>query len=117
MLLLVFSGPLFAPLLTASPDESALPPCCRRNGKHHCAMAGMMMGMAWPYRVVTEKCPYSPFAALALMAPHAFAGGAGQAFTTHSALEASPAAQAEAGYRISFHRSRQKRGPPQQRIA
>ena len=114
MMLLVFSGPLFAPLLTASPDESSLPPCCRRNGKHHCMMAGMTMGMASPYRIVTEKCPYSPFADLALMLPHAFFGRARVAYTTQAALQALPAAQAEAGYRISFHRSRQKRGPPQQ---
>jgi hypothetical protein len=33
-------GPLAAAL--ASNDESRLPPCCRRHGKHHCAMAAMM---------------------------------------------------------------------------
>lgn len=111
MMLMVLSGPLLAPLMTASPDDASLPPCCRRNGKHHCMMAGMTM--AYPYRVVTEKCPYSPFAGLALMLPHAFSGHARHIFTTNVTIDASPAAQAEAGYRVSFHRSRQKRGPPQ----
>jgi hypothetical protein len=111
MLVLVFSGPLLAPLLTAAPDDSALPACCRRNGKHHCMMA-MMMGEDSGHPVAAEKCPYSPFAGLALMLPHAFASHAHPTILRGSAVLAAAIPQAEAGYRISFHRSRQKRGPP-----
>ena len=37
ILLAVFSTSLITPLLSAQP-ESKLPPCCRRDGKHRCAM-------------------------------------------------------------------------------
>jgi hypothetical protein len=37
VLLLIVSLPWFAPLAASTPD-SGLPACCRRDGKHHCAM-------------------------------------------------------------------------------
>lgn len=113
MLVLVFSGPLIAPIFTATVDESALPACCRRNGKHHCMMVAMMMGEIPGHPVVAEKCPYSPFAGLAIMLPHAFVSHLRTAIVRHAAVLAAAVPQAEAGYRVSFHRSRQKRGPPQ----
>jgi hypothetical protein len=38
LLLLLFSLGLFLPLLAASPASTKLPSCCRRDGKHRCAM-------------------------------------------------------------------------------
>ena len=113
MLVLVFSGPLISPMFTGTVDESSLPACCRRNGKHHCMMATMMMGEIPGHLVIAEKCPYSPYAGLAVMLPHAFATNVLRANVRCAAVLAAPVPQAEAGYRISFHRSRQKRGPPQ----
>ena len=72
-LVLVFSLPLIAPLLASTPDESQLPACCRRNGKHHCAMSMEVGNIPSRFHVVSEKCPYSPFARTPLMQPHAFA--------------------------------------------
>jgi hypothetical protein len=43
-LLIAFGSPLAVPLLAAAADlqskdaQSSLPACCRRNGKHHCAI-------------------------------------------------------------------------------
>ncbi|HTX42579.1 MAG TPA: hypothetical protein VMD25_12165 [Acidobacteriaceae bacterium] len=112
MLVLVFSAPLIAPIFTGTVDEAALPACCRRNGKHHCMMYAMMMGQVPGHPVVSEKCPYSPFAGLAVMLPHAFASHRHAASVRYAAVLALAVPQAEAGYRISFHRARQKRGPP-----
>ena len=63
---LIFAlGPLAT--LSSASDNAALPPCCRRNGKHHCAMYMQMMG-AWmvvpagapPIAKSPSHCPYYP---------------------------------------------------------
>lgn len=113
VLVLAFSGPLIAPVFTASINEANLPACCRRNGKHHCMMYWMAMGrVPWPYRTVEDKCPYSPFAHLSILLFHGYFGHDHPPAIAHSAVRAPRIRQAEAGYRISFSRSRQKRGPP-----
>jgi hypothetical protein len=112
-LLVGFSFPLIAPLFASGPSESSLPACCRRDGKHHCMMASMMMG-AGPSsnETVSEKCPYAPFAGVALMLPHAFAPRGVSVLLGHAVTSAAVVRDAEAGYRISADRTRQKRGPP-----
>ena len=113
VLVLAFSGPLIAPVFTASINQADLPACCRRNGKHHCMMYRMAMGFApWPYRAVQDKCPYSPFAHLAILLFHGYFSHEQTPAVAHSAVLAARVRQVEAGYRISFSRSRQKRGPP-----
>lgn len=118
-LLLLFGLPLVSPLLASDAVDASLPACCRRAGKHHCAMsadAGSQPGVAASktgasVSIVAEKCPYAPATPaafhLTIVAPPVaaatFAGLAG-----HPAVHA----QTEARYRISFDRSRQKRGPP-----
>jgi hypothetical protein len=112
-LVLAFFSPLIAPAFTASVRAADLPACCRRQGKHHCMMYRMAMGQApWPYRTVQDKCPYSPFAQLAILIFHGYFSHEAPAAAIHAALHAARIPQAEAGYRISFFRSRQKRGPP-----
>lgn len=114
LLLLVFSFPLIAPLFASGPDESQLPACCRRNGKHHCAMAMAGMGLVnvpSGYVVVSEKCPYSPFTHAPLMLPHVFFRQSAAAINSSACL-AGIVREAEAGYRISADRTRPKRGPP-----
>ena len=58
-------GPLAA--LAPASDEAALPLCCRRNGKHHCAMYMQMMAArmvvapgAPPIAKSPSHCPYYP---------------------------------------------------------
>lgn len=114
LLVLSFSGPLIAPIFTNSIDEAALPPCCRRNGKHHCIMYWMAMGrVPYPYRVIQDKCPYSPFAHLSILTFHGFFPEARPPAAVWTTVAAAAIRQAEAGYRISSHRTRNKRGPPQ----
>jgi len=113
---------LIAPQLLwlGAPDPgSSLPPCCRRNGKHHCAM--MMDYQARQEAASREKelkaqppaCPYRTQLFSAPATTHdigiparllVFAGLAGH----HSNIE-----QVRALARISSARSHQKRGPPQ----
>ena len=113
LLVVVFSYPLIAPAVAARLDLSALPACCRPNGKHHCMMS-MMMTVNVPsrYQAVSETCPYRPFANVTLMLPHAIAARTTPAAAAQAAGPAAAVRDVEAGYRISFHRARQKRGPP-----
>jgi hypothetical protein len=111
-LLLVFSFPLIAPAVFAD-AASNLPECCRRGGKHHCAMTlddASSTGVA--FRSTQARCPLYPgspsspacqFAAI-LRNSRAIFG----AVASHPAIQL----QTEAGYRISLGRSTQKRGPP-----
>lgn len=111
--------PMVAPALTAGAmGQSTLPACCRRGGKHDCMMspearAFMMRELEGAVRFGTppEKCPYRQ---QAVVAAHLQVYTPG-AVATHSAFllrEPSVIAQAECLRRISFDRSRQKRGPP-----
>jgi hypothetical protein len=63
LFLILFFG--FGPLATAlaSSDESRLPPCCRRHGKHHCAMMMQMEAQAAsgkPGFTAPMHCPLFP---------------------------------------------------------
>jgi hypothetical protein len=113
-LLLLFSFSLISPLLASDVVQANLPACCRRAGKHHCGMPDQGTDGSSQQRsvgVIAEKCPYAPAAPTArhlliLAAPAGDAAFAG--LVAHPAIHSQTIAQ----YRISFDRSRQKRGPP-----
>jgi|HubBroStandDraft_1064217.scaffolds.fasta_scaffold999183_1 hypothetical protein len=111
-LVLIFSLPLIAPLLASTPDESHLPACCRRNGKHHCAMSVELGNFPSHFHVVSQKCPYSPFSRTPLLQPHPFASMSAPAAAGPAAGPAAIVRAAEAGYRVSADCARHKRGPP-----
>lgn len=115
ILVVLFSYPLIAPAFASLPSDSELPACCRRNGKHHCAMymAQMMLGqLSSRFVTVQEKCPYAPFARCPLMLPHSFPPPARRAVEGPAEGPTATVRAAEAGYRISADRARHKRGPP-----
>jgi hypothetical protein len=112
LLIVAFYFPMVAPLFTSGPDAAELPPCCRRNGKHHCMMY-MMLTHPLQYRYVTEKCPYSPFAGVALMLPHVFQNRSEPEMGSQSSGFSFTVRQAAAGFRVSVDRTRYKRGPPE----
>jgi len=112
LMLALLSFPLIAAVLLAetAPD---LPSCCRRNGEHQCTLkahdASLTDGSALQ---LVQRCPAFP------IAPAVMADAAAAILRTPSAIFAGlvshPAIQrqTEALGRISFSRSRQKRGPP-----
>ena len=118
--------PLLTPVLSAQVDADAqLPACCRRRGVHHCIMnAGAMKasaegavaqaaGDAGERRVSApvEQCPYCPHS-LGVAHHDNAAPGESSEMLAGLIVEPSAVAQAECLRRISFDRSRQKRGPP-----
>jgi len=111
LLLLLLNFPLIAVSLRADSGPT-LPACCRGAGKHHCAREAGKSSSTGPAFSASNKCPLFP--AGSLTAAHAYAGlelcteSAGAFHLTH---RSSPA-QTQARFRISFSRSRQKRGPP-----
>jgi hypothetical protein len=113
LLLFAWSTPLLAAV--ASGSFNNLPACCRRNGKHHCAMDGeaMPVDTTAVFAAPHARCPFLPKIVLP-------AAGSAHLFTApsnglvYSSIQSHPAvfAQTEAHYRIACDRSRLKRGPP-----
>ena len=115
-LLLLFTLPLVAPLFAASMAEADLPACCRRTGKHHCAMAAIAQESSnatakTKIARVRDRCPYNPTSPVIVNLPFVpddirtaiFAGVLSQP-ACHAQTEVCP--------RTSRDRSHQKRGPP-----
>jgi len=103
---------LIAPLAFVDADSN-LPACCRRSGAHHCAMAmdGSTSATQPSFQSIRQRCPLFPAAAAACGGACTFLDDR----TTNFALTVthrSNRLQTEAFYRISFSRTRQKRGPP-----
>jgi len=111
--------PLVAPALsTGAMGQSTLPACCRRGGAHHCEMSAAFRALlqrnldgSTRIGAQPEKCPYQQ---RSVAAPHLqiLASNASPSQAVFPLHEPSAAAQAECLRRISFDRSRQKRGPP-----
>lgn len=112
LMLAIFSFSLMSPLFGSDPNAN-LPACCRRNGKHHCAMAmGVGASQSGPALGNNAKCPMYPGCA--------FARGGSLAVQTHST---SSVTRADNGRQLSAQRDRfnlrvlsanahHKRGPP-----
>jgi len=109
----VFSISLIAPALSLE-AEAKLPACCRRDGKHGCAMmkkarSKQSSGPALKSRVLCESCPTGhaipATGKLILDLP---------TFCSFASLFSHPhmIAQTEAHYRESAQRAWQVRGPP-----
>jgi hypothetical protein len=110
-LVCVFSFLLIVPAFPTS-LESQLPACCRTNGKHKCAM-GLRHSTDSGANVIQATCPYSGRLAMpAASSGKGFVLGASAAFYGFLISHPAQHAQVEARGRISFSRTRQKRGPP-----
>jgi hypothetical protein len=111
LLLVLFSFSLMTPLLSAGSDAQ-LPPCCRRDGHHACGMKKPAPVSSGVTIRQSSRCSLygkggvTPAAAKAIPAP------AVTVLTVAAISHPSAIEQTEARYRISFSRSRQKRGPP-----
>jgi hypothetical protein len=111
-LLIVFMLPFTLPLFGANAAQAEVPACCRRNGKHHCMMR-LDDSQGTSMRTIGEKCPYSVAPPAILVLP-SFAPSISASIFAGVMRHPAAAPQTEAQQRISFDRSRQKRGPPAQ---
>lgn len=109
-------GPLSAGL--SADDDSGLPPCCRRHGAHHCAMAMRMAAMmaqaftgSTPILTAPLTCPLYPGYTAATTAPPPAIASASIALPVLLAQPHSPAA-GRAAARVAQLRTRANRGPP-----
>jgi hypothetical protein len=115
LLVFLFSFSLIGPALFQD-DESNLPACCRRAGKHHCGMAGRDMAEAPSSGPAVDalraRCPLFPNGGAVL--PHSGAAvlTADRTAGASAGFRIISPAQAIAGYRVSFSPSHRKRGPP-----
>jgi len=115
LLVLVFSFSPIGPALFVDADSN-LPACCRRDGKHHCGM--MVRDMAGPASsgpvvdALRTRCPSFPSGGALLPHSRAAMVAAFQTVSVSIGCQIAGPAQAEAGYRVSFSRGHQKRGPP-----
>ncbi len=117
LLVWVFGYSLAGPALVGG-AEADVPACCRRDGKHHCAMMDMDGDAAGATpsghraKAQAAKCPHYPNGGA--VPPH---GGAALAAAGESKCGAAAPLQAagpeaEDGRRTLSGRSHQKRGPP-----
>lgn len=112
LLLALFSFSLLSPALSSDAD-AGLPACCRRGGKHHCAMA--MEGDAFHSGIsitANARCPLYPGVAL-------YPGGSSAARITSAASLDPPDTKLALLTRTSLPirailaaRAHYKRGPP-----
>jgi hypothetical protein len=111
VLIAVLGFTLMGTAAFAPSGERTLPPCCRSNGKHHCAMAqsdSSSSGAA--FRV--GRCPL--FGSGQTMPPVSPAGVVKLTQTVFAIVISRPALrpQTDTLSRRCFDRSAQKRGPP-----
>lgn len=99
---------------TGKIDESSLPACCRRHGKHHCAMTGQTEQASSGGETTlaaNDTCPFAP-QAMAATAPSV---GAVLTPAFHPTLLASEPCVPRAAVTLAVlanRRSQPKRGPP-----
>jgi hypothetical protein len=109
-LTLLFGWLLVVPAFAAA-GEPTVPACCRRSGKHHCMTRAHGNSAEISVVSLRDKCPCVPQATAASHVEFS-APSNGQAIYAGLLAHPALAPQAEAGYRVSHFRARQKRGPP-----
>ena len=113
MLLAFFSFSLIGPEAFVDRD-STLPVCCRRGGKHHCASMEQshQQPASGPAIKAVRQCTNFPKTDGVRAFSNSVLVNASQAFFASIVSHPAVRAQTEARQRVSFSRSRQKRGPP-----
>ena len=116
LLLAVFLLPLFTPFFKLG-SESTLPACCRRDGKHHCAMSArfrqpVLSAHSEPIvRALTPPCPYRSRLLMPLVPRVLFVPSA-PAFSVSPISYPKLSLETVLFARLSEFRSHLKRGPP-----
>ena len=110
-LVLMLALPLAMPILALGQTSQArLLLCCRKGGAHHCMQVAASDGPVLSARCLAGSTDSTK---TTVRVWEAFRS---QADNKRGDVCALQVRQIEAGYGISFHRARQKRGPPASRI-
>lgn len=112
LLIALFGFSLVSPAVFASDEDLKLPPCCRRAGKHHCAMTDMPWDSPAGPSFRDARCSLFPSAAnIPANRIVTFAGTRPPVF---AGLVSRPADCPEMKLvsRISYSQAGEKRGPP-----
>lgn len=98
---------------TGKVDESRLPTCCRRNGKHHCSMSGEQYAdlSGQTTLVANEPCPCAP-QSLDSTAPQLSALAQSSPAAIHLPAQPRAVHLSSAAVLISDRQTQPKRGPP-----
>ncbi|HEX4154634.1 MAG TPA: hypothetical protein VHY48_03390 [Acidobacteriaceae bacterium] len=117
VLLAAIGLPIVAPAFALAQDPDAgLPICCRRHGKHHCALLMDMRSRAHSGPQAVAVCPFYPQNSIApVVGAHPLLLQAASS-TAAFASALTPAARATTHRRVARERSLYKRGPPTQRL-
>jgi hypothetical protein len=112
LLVALFSFSPIAPAVFASDGDSRLPACCRRGGKHGCAMMASQPASPSGHAVQAATCRLFPPAKA--IAPVRTVSLSAVSRATFAELPSHPASrsQADAVYRIAYNRAGQQRAPP-----
>ena len=112
LLVALFGLSPMSPLVLASDADSRLPACCRRGGKHSCAMTASQSASSSGETVQAARCRFfPPVQAISPGRTVSLLGGSRAVFAglvSHSASRY----ETEAGYRVFYSRSGQERAPP-----
>ena len=111
LLVATFGITLIGPAVFASAADERLPPCCRSNGKHHCAMARSLGDSSGP-AVQVGRCPLYAADQTIPLQPTAGMVSQPQAVFGTILSHPTPRPRAMALGHVAFDRSCQKRGPP-----
>ena len=111
-LLALFSFSLIGPVAFASDPESNLPACCRRAGKHYCAMLMAEAGSSSGPSIQASRCPSFPQGSGATALPHTGLLKTSQVASSSIVSWPVDRPASDTLYRVAFCSTCQKRGPP-----
>lgn len=111
LLVAVFSFVVIGPALLVPTGDQKLPPCCRKDGKHHCATAASQESTFGP-SFQAARCALFVNNQTLPPVPTSGMPKVGQATLAAVVFQRTPRPQSVKLGRISFDRVAQKRGPP-----
>lgn len=114
LLLTAINFPLIAPAVFAN-NASVLPACCRRAGKHQCALkrAAQAKSPAVSVASVQGKCPFTAVCGASGLNWHAIPINSRLAAFENELIALGQATRVSSGTAALFPRAHYKRGPPQ----
>ena len=119
-LLGLFGISLIPPSVFASDDDSGLPACCRRNGRHRCTLVNTMAageGSSSGAALQSSRCRVFPDATRVPVSPRAGVFETPLAPATYLPISLAEHQATETPSPVLFHSPHQQRGPPELLLA